>query len=159
LDWREDSPEEVPVHGQGDWREEAVRAIIDTRQVTSHFQPIVDLHRGTVLAWEVLSRGPELLSSPAEIFAKTEALGLLPELEEVCRDVALCTIARLPPPLRSRSFFINVSPNAIGDPQPTNEHLRTEFANLGLDHLPDRCVGWPCSPIEREQEPSRFLPL
>jgi len=129
----ENIAEEVPVQGKGDWREEAVRAIIDTRQVTSHFQPIVDLHHGTVLGWEVLSRGPELLSSPAEMFAKAETLGLLPELEEVCRDVALCTIARLPPSLRSRSFFINVSPNAVGDTQPMNEHLRTELANLGLD--------------------------
>ncbi len=129
----ENIAEEVPVQGKGDWREEAVRAIIDTRQVTSHFQPIVDLHRGTVLAWEVLSRGPELLSSPAEIFAKTETLGLLPELEEVCRDVALCTIARLPPSLRSRSFFINVSPNAAGDPDLRNRDMRADLARLGLD--------------------------
>ncbi len=122
-----------PVRGRGDWREEAVRAIIDTRQVTSHFQPIVDLHNGTVLAWEVLTRGPEFLSSPAEIFAEAKALGLLPKLEEVCRDVALCTIARLPSSLRSRSFFINVSPNAISDAQPINECLRAKLANLGLD--------------------------
>ena len=133
MDWLKNAAEDEPLQGRGDWREEAVRTIIDTRQITSHFQPIVDLHHGTILAWEVLSRGPELLSSPAEIFAKAEALGLLSELEEVCRDIALHTIAQLPSSLRSRSFFINVSPNMIGDTQLLNECLRTELASLGLD--------------------------
>jgi len=36
----ENIAQEVPDQGRDDWREEAVRAIIDTRQVTSHFQPI-----------------------------------------------------------------------------------------------------------------------
>ncbi len=135
MDWLEHTAAEEPVRGRDHWREEeeALRTIIDTRQITSDFQPIVDLHHGTALAWEVLSRGPELLVSPAEIFAKAKALGKLPELEEVCRDVALCSIARLPPSARSRSFFINVSPNVIGDPQPMNGHLRAELADLGLD--------------------------
>jgi len=119
--------------GRGDWREEAVRAIIDARQITSYFQPIMDLRHGSVLAWEVLSRGPELLPSPGEIFSKAESLGLLLELEEVCRDAALTTVARLPPSLRSRSFFIKVSPKAFGCVQVVNGHLRAELANLGLD--------------------------
>jgi len=56
--------------------------------------------------------GPEALSAPAEIFTKAETFGLLSELESVCRSSALRTIARLPSSLRSRSFFIKVSPNA-----------------------------------------------
>jgi diguanylate cyclase (GGDEF)-like protein len=127
------TPEEDSTGGRGDWRDVAVRSIIDKRQITAHFQPILDLHHGTVLAWEVFSRGPEALSSPGEIFAKAEALGLLSELESVCRNIALRTIARLPSPLRSRSFFINVSPNAIGDPDLLNRHMLTDLARLGLD--------------------------
>ena len=87
--------------GRGDWREVAVRSIIDKRQITPYFQPILDLHHGTVLAWEVFSRGPEALSAPAEIFTKAQALGLLSELESVCRNITLRTIARLPSSLRS----------------------------------------------------------
>jgi EAL domain-containing protein (putative c-di-GMP-specific phosphodiesterase class I)/GGDEF domain-containing protein len=67
------------------------------------------------------------------MFAKAETLGLLPELEELCRDVALRTISQLPPSLRSRSFFINLSPNGILAPGLLNGHLRAELAGLGLD--------------------------
>ena len=119
--------------GRGDWREVAVRSIIDKRQITPYFQPILDLHHGTVLAWEVFSRGPEVLSSPAEIFAKAEALGVLPELESLCRNITLRTIARLPSSLRSRSFFINVSPNSAANPNLRNRDMRADLARLGLD--------------------------
>ena len=127
------TPEEDSTGGRGDWRDVAVRSIIDKRQITAHFQPILDLHHGTVLAWEVFSRGPEVLSSPAEIFAKAEALGVLPELESLCRNITLRTIARLPSPLRSRSFFINVSPSAASDCDLLDRHMRADLARLGLD--------------------------
>lgn len=55
--------------------EDAVAEVVRGRLVTPHFQPIVDMHHGTVLAWEVLSRGPEAFPSPAELFAAAEKLG------------------------------------------------------------------------------------
>jgi diguanylate cyclase (GGDEF)-like protein len=111
----------------------AVRDIVERQLITSHFQPILDLHHGTVMAWEVLSRGPEGFSAPTEIFAAAEKQGLLSQLERVCRGVALRTIAGFPSSLRSRSFFINVSPNVIGDPRLLNGHMQEELAGLGLD--------------------------
>ena len=125
--------EDQPVHGRDDWREVTVRAIIDKRLITPHFQPIVDLHHGSVLAWEVLSRGPEWFPSPAEIFAEAESLDLLSQLEEVCRHIALSTISLFPSSLRSRSYFINVSPNSIGDRRLLYGHMQEEIAELGLD--------------------------
>ena len=113
--------------------ERAVRDIVERRLITSHFQPILDLHHGTVMAWEVLSRGPDPLASPTEIFAAAEREGLLTQLEEVCRGVALRTIASFSSELRSRSFFINVSPNVIGDPRLLNGHMQAELEKLGLD--------------------------
>jgi EAL domain-containing protein (putative c-di-GMP-specific phosphodiesterase class I)/GGDEF domain-containing protein len=133
LDWLEFTAGDHAFHGQGDWREAAVRGIIEKRQITSRFQPIIDLHHGTVLAWEVMSRGPEWFPAPSEIFAKAEALGLLAELEEICREVALHTIAEFPSTLRSRLYFINVSPNAIGDRRLVHGHLQAEIAALKLD--------------------------
>ncbi len=111
----------------------AVAEIVARQQITSHFQPILDLHHGTVMAWEVLSRGPEPFASPSDLFAAAEKLGLGPELEVVCRHAALRTIAGFDPAIRSRSFFINVSPNTIGDPRVGNGHMQTELAELGLD--------------------------
>jgi EAL domain-containing protein (putative c-di-GMP-specific phosphodiesterase class I)/GGDEF domain-containing protein len=113
--------------------EDAIADVVRGRLITPHFQPIVDMHHGTVLAWEVLSRGPEAFPSPAELFAAAEKLGLLPQLEHVCRDVALRTIASFPSAMRARSFFINVSPNVIGDPNLLNGHIQAELAALNLD--------------------------
>jgi diguanylate cyclase (GGDEF)-like protein len=112
---------------------EAIGGIVDQQLVTSTFQPIIDLHHGSVMAWEVLSRGPERFPAPTELFAAAEKAGLLSQLEYACRHVALRTIASFPASLRSRLFFINVSPNAIGDPRLLNGHMQTELASLGLD--------------------------
>jgi EAL domain-containing protein (putative c-di-GMP-specific phosphodiesterase class I)/GGDEF domain-containing protein len=112
---------------------ESLRAIIGSEKITPHFQPIVDLHHGSVMAWEVLSRGPEPTASPEELFRVAGELGLLSELEAVCRGVALRRIASFPSELRSRAFFINVSPNIIGDPRLMNEHMLAELTGLGLD--------------------------
>lgn len=133
MDGLDCTPEERLVEGRNDCREDALRTIIDRRQITPHFQPIVDLHHGTVLAWEVLSRGPASFPSATEIFAEAKTLGLLSRLEGVCRNIALRTIARFPTSLRSRSYFINVSPTAIGDPRLPNGNMQAELANLGLD--------------------------
>ncbi|HLK91243.1 MAG TPA: EAL domain-containing protein [Polyangia bacterium] len=111
----------------------AIGEIVAREQITSHFQPILDLHHGTVMAWEVLSRGPEPFASPSDLFAAAERIGLGPTLEYVCRHVALRTIAGFPSSIRSRSFFINVSPNTIGDPRLGNGYMQAELAELGLD--------------------------
>jgi EAL domain-containing protein (putative c-di-GMP-specific phosphodiesterase class I)/GGDEF domain-containing protein len=113
--------------------DDLVRSIVADRLINSHFQPIVDLHHGSAIAWEVLSRGPEAMQSPAEIFARAEQLGLLSDLETVCRERALETISRLPAEQRSRLFFLNVSPNVIGDPRVLNGHMQEKLAGLGLD--------------------------
>jgi diguanylate cyclase (GGDEF)-like protein len=113
--------------------EGAVGEIVARQQITSHFQPILDLHHGTVMAWEVLSRGPEPFASPSDLFAAAERVDLGPKLEVVCRHAALRTIAAFAPALRGRAFFINVSPNTIGDPRVGNGHMQAELAELGLD--------------------------
>ncbi len=85
------------------------------------------------MVWEVLSRGPEPTASRAELFRVAGELGLLSELEAVCRGVALRRIAGFPSELGSRAFFINVSPNIIGDPRLMNEYMLAELTDLGLD--------------------------
>jgi len=112
--------------------EEKAREIIDRQLITPHFQPIVDLRHGTTMAWEVLSRGPEPLSSPAAIFAAAERLGLSPRLESVCRAAALRAIAAFSPMIRTRPFFLNVSPSIV-DPFLCHGQVHAELASIGLD--------------------------
>lgn len=114
-------------------QDELIRRIVSDRLITPHFQPIVDLHHGAVLAWEVLSRGPGASPPPNKLFAAAEKAGLLSELEAVCRNAALGAIARLPPLLRSRLFFINVSPNLIVGAATAKDSMQAEMARLGLD--------------------------
>jgi len=114
-------------------QDELLRRIISNRLITPHFQPIVDLHHGAVLAWEVLSRGPSPSPPPNKLFAAAEKAGLLYELEAVCRNAALGAIARLPPLLRSRLFFLNVSPNLIASAGSAKDSMQAEMARLGLD--------------------------
>ena len=121
--------EEGGVHGPDEW----LRRIVSGRLITPHFQPIVDLHHGAVLGWEVLARGPETSPPPGKLFAAAAQLGLLSELDGVCRNAALGAIARLPPLLRSRLFFINVSPNVIAGASGAKDSLQAELARLGLD--------------------------
>jgi len=114
-------------------RHELIRRIVADRLITPHFQPIVDLHHGAVLAWEVLSRGPDASPPPNKLFAAAAQAGLLSELEGVCRNAALQAIARLPPLLRSRLFFLNVSPNLIASAGSAKDSMQAELARLGLD--------------------------
>jgi len=126
LSWT-DGPANEPA------QDELIRRIVSDRLITPHFQPIVDLHHGAVLAWEVLSRGPVASPPPNKLFLAAERAGLLSELEAVCRNAALSAIARLPPLLRSRLFFINVSPNLIASAGSAKDSMQAEMARLGLD--------------------------
>jgi EAL domain-containing protein (putative c-di-GMP-specific phosphodiesterase class I)/GGDEF domain-containing protein len=111
----------------------SVEAIIDQQLITSHFQPIVDLFSGQVLAWEVLSRGPHWLSGPTEMFTASEEIGRSVDLELSCRKVALRTIAALPPLARQRRYFVNVSPEVFIDPTLMDGFMKADFEAHGLD--------------------------
>jgi diguanylate cyclase (GGDEF)-like protein len=111
----------------------ALREITARDLVTSHFQPIVDLHHGSTIAWEVLSRGPSFMPTPTEMFDAAERLGLTHDLETTCRRVAFRTIAALPPPLNRKRYFLNVSPQVISAQSPKEGPLNVELARYGLE--------------------------
>lgn len=89
--------------------------VLDRRAVRTLFQPIVELDDGTVVAYEALSRGPA--GGPSErpdvLFEQARRAGLLPQLDELCRHVAVTSAVRagLHAPL---SLFLNVEPDALG---------------------------------------------
>ncbi|HVZ73199.1 MAG TPA: bifunctional diguanylate cyclase/phosphodiesterase [Polyangia bacterium] len=112
---------------------EALVEITENDLVTSHFQPIVDLHHGSTIAWEVLSRGPAFMPTPSEMFGAAERLGLSHDLENACRRVAFRTIARLPAGLSRKRYFLNVSPHVISTEGPNGGALQTDLARYGLE--------------------------
>jgi EAL domain-containing protein (putative c-di-GMP-specific phosphodiesterase class I) len=78
------------------------------------FQPIVDLHSGSVVGVEALSRfAHEPIRPPDEWFAEAKELGLAERLELVSVERALAVVEQLP---RDWFMSVNVSPDtAMGD--------------------------------------------
>ncbi|HCU68330.1 MAG TPA: GGDEF domain-containing protein [Desulfomicrobium sp.] len=91
------------------------RSIVRNGQINVLFQPIYDFKKGTVLAWEALSRGPRgsEFESPALLFDFAEQTGQLFVLEQTCRARAIETVGALAP---GQSLFLNIHPRAVVDP-------------------------------------------
>lgn len=107
-------------------------------QVTTVFQPIVDLQRGGIIhGLEALSRGPAGTTqhSPIHLFEAAAATDLVFELDRHCRRRALRTARDLPDPYL---LFINVVPAAMYDPDFQGASLIRLLEGLGLS--PGRIV-------------------
>lgn len=93
--------------------------MIDTRAVTTLFQPIVHLPTAAVVGFEALSRGPRgtALEHPQALIQAARQVGRLGELDWVCRTLALqaAVASDLHPSL---SWFINVEPAGLALPCP-----------------------------------------
>ncbi len=105
--------------------------VILSGQIQVRYEAIVDLNNAQVFGYEALSRGPEGtdLSRPVELFRRAEDLGLLYELDCLCRRVALESADRLP---KDTIIFLNCLPTAIGDPALRHDGLRKTLENFDL---------------------------
>jgi EAL domain-containing protein (putative c-di-GMP-specific phosphodiesterase class I) len=106
-------------------------------QITTVFQPIVDLQTGRTHGFEALSRGPVGTSqhSPINLFETAKACELTFELDQHCRRRALRTARDLPLPYR---LFLNVVPASMYDPDFQGASLIRLLEGLGLS--PERIV-------------------
>jgi diguanylate cyclase (GGDEF)-like protein len=98
--------------------------ILDTRQLTPHFQPIISLTKRKIMGYEALIRGPSdsPLHSPFNLFETAERYNLSTRLEFLCREI---TIARYASLKINEKLFINVTPGVLTEPDfKTGETLR-----------------------------------
>lgn len=88
--------------------------VIGQRLITPHFQPIFALTPGEVYGYEALSRivGPTIFANIEELFCAARWAGMLSALEQLCRERALTTAARLGVAER---LFLNVCPAVLAD--------------------------------------------
>lgn len=94
---------------------ERLRDIIIRRELSSVFQPIVELPSARVRAYEALIRGPAGtdLFSPAMLFNLATHAELVLELDRACLETTLRTaLDRLP---QDALLFVNVLPTLIND--------------------------------------------
>jgi diguanylate cyclase (GGDEF)-like protein len=89
--------------------------ILNNKQLTPHFQPIVSLYQKKIMGYEALIRGPSdsPLHSPFNLFDTAERFDLSTKLEYICREI---TIERYAGLNIKEKLFINVSPSVLLQP-------------------------------------------
>ncbi|MGZ4969479.1 MAG: EAL domain-containing protein [Methylobacter sp.] len=89
--------------------------ILNVKQLTPHFQPIVSLYKKEIIGYEALIRGPSdsPLHSPFNLFDTAERFDLSTKLEYICREVTIKRYANLD---IKEKLFINVSPSVLLQP-------------------------------------------
>ncbi|HWR38672.1 MAG TPA: bifunctional diguanylate cyclase/phosphodiesterase [Patescibacteria group bacterium] len=105
--------------------------IIRQKQITSLYQPIVDLCTGNILGYEALSRGPadSPFQMPQPLFAAATKHNQLLALEQVCREIA---VTNFHPPTPDYMLFLNMNADVIHDP-----HFKAGFTReiLGRQNI------------------------
>ncbi len=88
---------------------------LKSNQVSTMFQPIIDLTTGKLFGVEALSRGPagSPFESPLALFPAAEQAGCLFQLEHLCRRQAITIAAGQG--LRGK-LFLNINPQVVNDP-------------------------------------------
>jgi len=107
------SDKDLPHHFVEGTRE--LPELLEQRQVTSVFQPIVSLPSGTLAGYEALGRGrhPRLPEAPLELFEIAARVGAEAELSQLFREKALeLVLSRAQFP----AVFLNVHAAELGKP-------------------------------------------
>lgn len=91
-----------------------IQKIIANKTIQIVFQPIVDVQTQQVLGYEALTRGPQQSEfyAPEFLFGCANQVGLLSELEIVCRQQAINKFAQLQ---LAGKLFLNISPLVLLD--------------------------------------------
>ncbi len=116
---------------------EALRTILVEDRLKPHFQPIFDLRKGPVHAFEGLIRGPSdtLLHSPASLFKVAGMTHQLFDLEVACCRSLVRAYAASELP---QKLFLNLSPASLAMAASASMVPMERLAELGLP--PERIV-------------------
>lgn len=103
--------------------------ILNSRNISPLFQPIIDISNATVFGHEALIRGPvgTKLHSPISLLSSSHLAGLLPEVESLCREIVLSRYADCK---NQNKLFVNISPTCL---MLTNSQF--EFNIKQLEHF------------------------
>ena len=90
---------------------EAVNRVIDRRDITTVFQPLVDLETAAVVGYEAFTRGPagSAVEAPLKLLKGARLAGRLAEFDWMCAAAACDAVLRAHLH-RSMTIFINIQP-------------------------------------------------
>jgi EAL domain-containing protein (putative c-di-GMP-specific phosphodiesterase class I) len=116
---------------------ELLQEIILKEDLSTVFQPIVNMREPSILGYEALTRGPggTEFESPYMLFDIATESDLLFELDRLCRRKALRSAARLDPEYK---LFVNTLPMTIRDPEFHGRAMIEFLEDMKLD--PSRIV-------------------
>jgi diguanylate cyclase (GGDEF)-like protein len=111
--------------------------IIERRQLTALFQPIIHMQRGEIVGYEGLIRGPSdsPLHSPLNLFKVARANNLSVQVEHLCRRIVLERFAELDLPGK---LFLNVSPEMLLQPEARRGETLGYINEIGIN--PERVI-------------------
>lgn len=111
--------------------------IVERRQLSALFQPIVHMQNGEIIGFEGLIRGPSdsPLHSPLNLFKVANSAGMLGVVEHLCRRVVLERFAELSLPGK---LFLNVSPECLLNPLVRQGETLGFIEEIGIN--PDRVI-------------------
>lgn len=98
-------------------RKEALKYIINNKQIKTVFQPIISIRDGVVLGYEALSRitCDSEIKNPEDLFNSAREFNYMWDLELLCRTKALESAYKFMIPPFNKKLFINVNPNIMHD--------------------------------------------
>lgn len=102
------------------------------------FQPIVDLITGSIVGYEMLSRGVGFGAEAEPFFQQALKTHGVWELERACRLAAVSAISDALATHRTSQFFLNVSPDVFEDPRFVEGFTMAQLRLHGID--PSRIV-------------------
>lgn len=105
--------------------------ILSNNQLSSVYQPIVDLRQATLFGYEALTRGPadSRLHSPLSLFETAARHGLMVALEIACLEVACVRFLQFG---AAGKLFLNVSPMSLVEPDYREGLADRVLSRLGL---------------------------
>lgn len=98
-----------------DARGAALRALLASELLQTHYQPIVDMEQGSIMGYEALTRAPAGtdFESPDALFATCHEARLQGELDRACRRAAVRNARGIDP---RKKLFLNSLPESLGAP-------------------------------------------
>ncbi len=106
--------------------------ILEKKQITTVFQPIISLRDGSIYGYEALSRGPQNsdMQNPNALFDYAEKLEKTWDLELLCRSLAIEAFYKLNTRLK---LFLNVNPKIIHDIKFKQGFTKDYILRYGMD--------------------------
>lgn len=131
--------DELPMPTATPGQARALYSVLREGYLRVHYQPILSLQDGAVVGFQALAR-PQLdhgLAGPAEAFQVAESLGLVPELDEVCRSSIFADGPGFDLPATA-DLYVTVAPHALGHQSLRSGQLIREIRSAGME--PSRVV-------------------